>query len=153
MNYDEFLKLIEQCLDKSFEDEETEHDYIPYTTPKKSINTLSQLNKITDLTNAKKDKILETITNGGNIKIYDFNIIIKKYTEYNLNYTISIYEDNKNSNKMQSKVDVLSDYRFNECKWKHKFQHNYKIGTGIELETLYDIIKWLQAIKKLTIFM
>lgn len=160
MTEQEYIDLILK-YSKDDLDEEPIVDSINYSRPQ---NNVVRNSGVVDLTKTNKDKIIQAIIKSSNIRIYEFlikidsRILIDVATKKSTNiYDIVIYEENgKNHfgmpNKLLSKVNPTSDKRFEDREWTKHFNNGIKKGMNIDLETMYDIIKWLQMIKKLSAF-
>lgn len=162
IDYEEFLKLAEKMTSeqygedsdyRSFQDVLDDHEYIPPAKETRPIDPSSN----SDLTKVKRDQIKEALTKTGNVTIGNFVLKIHRYQgsieraakERPNEYSISLYEM---KNKMPKKVQVTTDYRFKEVPWLSYFKDPIKGGSGIPGETLVDIVRWLQAIVKMGIF-
>ena len=160
MTEQEYIDLILK-YSKDDLDEEPIVDSINYSRPQ---NNVVRNSGVVDLTKTNKDKIIQAIIKSSNIRIYEFlikidsRILIDVATKKSTNiYDIVIYEENgKNHfgmpNKLLSKVNPTSDKRFEDREWTKHFNNGIKKGMNIDLVTMYDIIKWLQMIKKLSAF-
>lgn len=165
----EYTKLIQDFYNDQYEDNDertSEQDIIMgqrlvEAAIKKQSFRSPPHNGTTDLTNIKSDKIKENLLLSQNFKVGKFLIKIKKWnTAYNLDdgVDISIYEDTKDqtaSGKIFAtlkKVDVIKDNRFKGRLWISQFDR-FQSGNGITYSTLIDIVRWLQAMTKLTCFL
>ncbi len=101
---------------------------------------------VSDLTNIKKDKIKDFIFKSNGIKVGSFliKIISNNYDKIN----ICIYEE---KHKILSKLDILKDKRFS-CAWVGKYFTTFKVGKDIPIEIFIDIIRWLQGVVRMTVF-
>lgn len=160
MTEQEYMDLILKYSSDEPDDDPTLEDVI-YNRPQ---NNVVRNAGVIDLTKGNKDKIIQAIIKSNNIRVYEFlikidaRIMIDVNTKKSSNiYDIVIYEENgKNHfgmpNKLLSKVNPTSDKRFEDRVWTKYFNNGIKKGMSIDLETMYDIIKWLQMIKKLSAF-
>lgn len=164
---EEYLKLVEKFFNEQYDEvpfiESLPNDaWIYADPPAKDKMKLPGHDGITDLTNVKKDKIAEILHTCRNIKIGNFLVKITKYhgePDYeggaNFGLDICIYEEKVKSNppsKIQYKVDVHKDTRFSGRVWIEHF-NSFKIGANIPLETVVEIVRWLQAIKRMSAFL
>lgn len=116
-----------------------------------------------DLTNTKKSQILDSLFKHNNIKVYDFLIRITKYhgevgkVGATITVDIEVYDEIHKtplSNipcKMLVAFDIKNDNRFINRPWLSQFSWNN--GKNIDPDTLVDIIRWMQVVKKLSAFL
>jgi hypothetical protein len=157
MTNDEFLRLIHDAYRSVNEDELDDYvdpeSWIPSEPEVKKKALLNIINTI-DATNLKRKAIEGIINKSKQITVGKFMITSEPYTEETLSYII--YESTTKTPsgfpcKMQIKVNVEKDNRFSGTNWRNLFHGCY--GRKIPTSTCVDIIKWLQAINKLIVFM
>lgn len=166
-NSKEYFKLIQQLLDQQYHDEETSSEdindsaWIP-SEPEAKQKLLLKEGSNLDLTTTKKDKIKDLIIDHkkssytSSIKVGDFLIKINTFDQAQIEkFNVCIYEEKHRTQtgqpcKMLYKVDVLKDARFSQCSWTSDFT-TWKNGK-ITVDVMIDIVRWLQAIRKLTAF-
>lgn len=163
----EFFDLVNRLVDQQY-DSDTENDepsfedaWMPAEPEAKQKLKLKESNGVIDLTNVKKDKIKDLIAKSNSIKVGDFLIKITKSEYYETNMSdlkvdMCIYEEKHRTEtgrpcKLLFKLDSIKDTKFSQCSWNSYF-NQFKHGKNIPLNTIIDIIRWLQAVKKLTAF-
>lgn len=115
-------------------------------------------NGILDLSNAKRAQIINQLHNYRNLKIGNFFIKISKYrgdVDKQIKLDIYIYEEQRKLNSkygnLTNKIDPLKDSRFSTASWIQYFDQ-FKLGNNVPMDKIPDIVRWLQAIQKLTCF-
>lgn len=173
---EEYLQLIEQYANEQYGGEQdlsdtydiSEDAWMPAESPNKE-NMLRALNSnrsgSADLTNVRKDKIQEALYKCTNIKVDSFLVRIERYSGepdkfgkgVNLTMDISIWEEryktpSGNPCRLTCRMNLHKDDRFENRPWLHQFS---QAGTAcdIPVETVVDIIKWMQAIKRMSAFL
>lgn len=160
---DEYLRLLELYATEQYGSDNPIEDldaWIPAEAPIKE-KMKSSFNGCIDLTNCKRENIQDALYRNSNIKIGNFLIRITKHSGYiedkvNLTMDISVWEDkqivsNKRPCKIACKVNFAQDSRFETRPWTNSFRSG--IGTKIPAETVVDVVKWLQAITRMTAFL
>jgi len=154
---EEYIELLEYLTNHQYDLEEPEKleekiDCTPIE-PRVKKKLLSNHNLI-DLTMVRREKLKDLILDHKNIIVGPFKISItcprRQLTDTTV-FSISIWEEEKGS-KIIRKVDVQSDDRFGKREWK-KYFSKFKTGNNIPEDDLVDIVRWLQAIHKLTAFL
>lgn len=116
-----------------------------------------------DCLNLKKDQIIAAINKNKNLSVGPFTIRIRGFYTSEKNkdsfMTIDLYEwrtktPSGHECRMDFRVNVLTDSRFEGRPWLTSF-NNSQIGKAynIPLNTVVDIVKWLQVIRKLAAFL
>lgn len=161
IDYEAFLALAQKMTDEQYGEEseytsfhEVLEDFEYISEPiTKTIDPSSSC----DLTKVKRDKIKSALESTGNVVIGNFVLKIHRYQgsfdraykEKANEFSISLYEK---KSKIHNKVHINKDYRFKEAPWLFYFKDPVKGGTGIPTDTLVEIVRWLQAITKMGIF-
>ncbi len=165
MTRDDYIKLYQELINDQYgsDDDLPENiEWIPSEPDIKKKISLPNVSGMIDLSDAKKAKILASIHKCSNLQVNDFIIKITSYhgkpndkhdAEVSLN--ISIYENKKQIHlgrisNMVNKVNILKDTRFINRPWLQNFS-SYG-GQNISLDQLCDIIRWMQALKKMSAF-
>lgn len=156
----EYYNLIKELVDQQYTDDSDDlyqEAWIPAESAIKEKLKLKD-NGIIDLTNTKKDKIKDFITKSNTIKIGNFliKIIKSELLKSDLIMDICIYEEKIRTQpgqpcKMLYKLDSIRDSRFSKCDWNSYF-NDFRYGKSIPLNIFLEIVRWLQAIGKLTSF-
>jgi len=151
------ISLNEKQYGNSIEDYDME--WIPSEPEvKKPKNTA---NNYINLTTAKLDEINEKIFIFNNLQIAQFKIYINRYNGVpsskgtTMTTDIICYEQKLKTPsgmpcKMEFPINFVSDNRFNNKSWITYFNGNK--AHNIPIEKLIDIIRWFQALDKLSAF-
>jgi len=171
----EYYDLIKKLIEQQYTDE-SETDYNTsysdgWITAEPEIKQKMKLladEGTVDLTDIKSNKIKELIIQTkrknikSGIKIGDFLIKITRSEYYNpdmsdLIVDICIYEEQHKTKsgapaKLLFKIDTVKDSRFAQCSWNNYF-NQFKVAKNVPINILVNIVRWLQAIRKLTAFL
>lgn len=157
------LKLVDQQYDNITDDYHIEDtEWIPAESVAKEKMVKANRNGMMDLTHVKSDKIKEEIFKCGNLKVGDFKIIISHYSGVPSQEGAQlccglqlIGHQNQTMNGMPCNMDravnLKLDNRFNGRPWLKYFNESH--ANNVPIDTVVDIVRWLQAIKKLTCFL
>jgi hypothetical protein len=174
MNKDEYLQLLQSLQNDDYDHDEdfsiSDSAWIPAVSPAKikmeesrAANNYGSI----DILKFKKDQIREALYKATNLKIGEFLLYIRSYhgrpaknkePNYNdLTMNITIYQEKNttpsgNPGKMQYKMDFFQDSRFSNCLWLSSFDSKGK-ANNISVETVVNLVKYLQAIQNLTAFL
>lgn len=163
MSKEEYLKLL-QDLDGDVGSDLPVDSWFPSVSPAKEKMLKSKMFAgTTDCLELKREQILAAIKDNCNLKVGPFSIKVRGYYFSEKNekpiMTIDIYERKSKTPtghpcNMDYKLDVYSDKRFIGRPWLELFNNGRQgTATNVPIETVVDIIKWLQALKKLTVFL
>jgi hypothetical protein len=165
---EDYLKLLEEMsnneedLDNSppIEDE----SWIWADPPVKDKIKISNYHGVIDATKFKKEEIQDALYKCMNIQIGNFLLKIDKYHGFpdthgngsNLTLDIQTWEKkyrtpSGNPCNMDFRVDLSKDDRFANRPWINLFNGCY--GSKVPVETVVEIVRWLQAIKRMTAFL
>lgn len=166
---EDYQRLLEELSDE-YDDEIDiysipDDSWIPgESSAKEALNKINHTG-IVDVTKFKKDKIQDALYKCVNIKINDFLLRIDSYHGHpdknnkgiNLSMDIELWETKYRTPsgmpcKMEYRIDLFNDNRFNTRPWLSYF---FKSGNGINLpvETVVDVVRWLQALKRMNAFL
>lgn len=171
INKQEYLILIKELLEQQYnnsEDTEYEEDshWIPSESPLKDKLSISVLNGTMDLTKAKKERIVSAIKNASSFTVDHFLVKISRnlfdsnnnavLNDHTLN--IEIFEErfktpSGNPCRITYRVDIGKDSRFTQCKWASQFGSRGNSARNITNDTFIEIIRLMQALKRLTVFL
>ena len=169
-NKQEYLDLIHKLLDQQYaEDEETENiesdHWIPAESPLKDKIPISVQNGTMDLSDAKKDKISTALRSASNFTVGHFIIKVERNLfdskrnpiVGNPTFNIELYEErfktpSGNPCRMTYKIDIKKDSRFNQCKWVSHFSYSNK-ASNVSNEIFVEVVRWMQALKRMTAFL
>lgn len=167
LNPQEYLELCERLAEQYYnQDEEIEEipeeSWIPAESEaKEKLKRMLNHNGFVDLTNASKSQVINRIHTSNNFKVGNFLIKITKFCGApveGIRADLIIYEDKTIRNKffrdtkISVKIDPNKDMRFSSTNWKGYFNTDKK-GIDIPMETIPDIIRWLQAVQKMKAFL
>lgn len=165
---EEYIKILQDLVEHQYSDGPEENEVPPEAwVPSESI-IAKRAKRITpnyygsiDVTNFKKDKIKDAIYQCMNIKVGEFLIKITSYNDLYIDkektMNIAIWEKryrtpSGNPCNMEFKANLLKDTRFTSRPWLNLFT-NGGSAIRVPMDTLIDIIRWLQAIKRMTVFL
>lgn len=163
INKQEYLKLIKQLLEEQYDDKdpsEEENHWIPAESPLKDRIPLSVQSGTVDLTNAKKDRIRSSLFTFRIFKVDNFMVKTERRqtatVPITFTYDIEIFEErfktpSGNPCRMTYHLDVVKDSRFSQCPWITQF--GGCSARSVSTETFVDIIRWMQALNRLTCFL
>jgi hypothetical protein len=172
---EEYLKLIEDAYSQD-EDEMDDYDHIPESAwiPAES-PAKDQMNRaraassqgVIDVLKYRKEQIRDALYKCVNLKIGEFVIHVEEYhgrpaikkmpPAAQLTMDITVYQEKYKTPlgapcKMSYKMDFSKDDRFSNRPWLTYF--NAQGGAhNIPVETVVDIIRWIQNIIRLSAFM
>lgn len=169
---EDYQKLLEELADQQYSmDEEVDINQIPDDSwiPSESFakEKMKQANQsgIIDVTKFRKDKIQEALYKYINIKIGIFLIRIDTYHGYpdktgkgvNLTMDIGVWETklktpSGNPCKMEYRINLHKDNRFTNRPWLVYFNDSGE-ATHMPVETVVDVVRWLQALKRMNAFL
>lgn len=164
---EEYLALCQKLVDQQYDDAVDDYDiskmeWIPAESEAKERMIKVNNNGMIDLTHVKSTKIKEEILKCGNLKVGDFKIIISHYngvpSQEGSKLCCSLRVMGHQSRtmngmpcNMDSSVNLKKDNRFNGRPWLKYFSSSY--ADNVPIDTIVEIVRWMQAIKKLTAFL
>jgi len=163
----EYLKYLQYLTDQQYDySDEPEEEKIPDDAwiwadpPEKEKMKNIIFNGVIDATNLRKSEIKKAIGQSKNIKVGNFTIrLVDFYGRGPLDkgtLSLRIYEKRTQTPtgqpcNMDYDAELHKDDRFNGRPWLSYFEGSY--GREIPIDTIVDIVKWMQVIKKLTAFL
>lgn len=162
----EYLELIQQLVDQQYEEAIDDYDvdkmaWIPAEPEiKKKLESLNHHGMI-DLTHVKSNKLREEIKKCANLRVGSFKIALTSIrpnpVKGDIGYDLEIREERTKTPSGQPcrvdyRADIVKDSRFKGRPWLKYFLNN-GVGTNVPIDTVVDIVRWMQAIKKLTAFL
>ena len=163
----EYLELIQKFVDQQYDqvdDHNTEKmEWIPAEPEyKKKIHQANTAGMI-DLTHVKSTKIKEELLKCTNLKVGNFKVRIKRYngvpSHQGIQMTVDMEvweERNQTPSGRPCKIDFpmlfYKDNRFLGRPWVKYFNQG-NFATNVPIDTAVEIVRWLQALKKLTAFL
>jgi hypothetical protein len=164
----EYLELIQKMVDQQYDNAIDEYDiekmeWIPSEPEiKKKIHRANTAGMI-DLTNVKSTKIKEELLKCTNLKVGPFKVRIKRYngapSQQGIQMTVDMEvweERTQTPSGHPCRIDYpmvfYKDTRFKGRPWLKYFNQG-NFGSNVPIDTAVEILRWMQAIKKLTAFL
>jgi hypothetical protein len=163
----EYLELLQKLVDQQYDNAIDDYDVQkmewvpaePEIIEKIKVNHYGMI----DLTNVKSSKIKEEIMKCANLKIGTFKIRITKYNGVpsqqgsQLCADIEVLEERTKTPsgqpcRMDYRIDFHKDNRFTGRPWLKYFSSG-GYADNIPIDTVVDVVRWMQAIKKLIAFL
>jgi len=166
LSKEEYLRLIESArLDEEGYDELDYHApeaWIPAVSPAKEKMERARAisnHGVIDILNHRKDQIKDALHKNINFRIGEFTIHIRKYKQTGDLLSLDIfvmqqkYQTPSGSPcNMSYKADLFRDNRFINKPWLAYFDSSGR-GKDIPIETMVDIVRWLQALNRMNSFL
>jgi hypothetical protein len=165
---EEYLALINELLERQYEEDkststEPENHWIPAEPAIKEKLPFAVRGGILDLSNASKEKIRVLAFQSDTFKVDHFLIRVKrppkipKAPQIKSTLTIDVLEEKFRTPsgapcRIEYKVNFPKDSRFNNFAHVAKFQSNGR-AINVSEDVFFDLIRWLQAIKRMTAFL
>jgi len=164
----EYLDLIQKLVDHQYDDAIDDYDidkmeWIPAEAEiKAKIPKLNNRGMI-DLTHVKSSKLKEEILKCGNLRVGSFKVVLTHYhgvpsqSGAQLCVDLEVREEKTKTPSGQEcrvdyRADLLKDSRFKGRPWL-KYFSNGSCGSNIPIDTVVEIVRWMQAVKKLSAFL
>jgi hypothetical protein len=164
---EEYLDLVTRLAEQQYGSLDDivvgDAEWMPSEAPIKEKMFRAKNEGTIDLTKIKKDQIKDLLFKHNNIKIYDFLIRITFYhgepgkDGANLTVDVSLYNEIHKTPlsgapcKMTVPFSITKDNRFTKRPWLSYFVNSH--GKNIPADTLVEIIRWMQVVKKLPAFL
>lgn len=170
---DEYLKILQELVDQQYSEEESDTLESPenawiYSEPEIKLRLkkfIPNYHGVVDVTNFKQKEIEKAICEYMLIRVDNFLLKINSYQgdphtkngNANLTMNIGLWEKrfqtpSGNSCNMEFKLAIHKDTRFTGRPWLKLFTQD---GSAVKVphQTVVEIIRWLQAVRKLTAFL
>lgn len=163
----EYMELCQKLVDQQYSDAVDDYDiekmeWIPAESEAKEKMLKVNHSGMIDLTHVKSSKIKEEIFKCGNLKVGDFKIIISHYSgvpsqegaKLCCNLRVMGHQSQTMNGmpcNMDSTVNLSKDSRFKGRPWLKYFNGSY--ADNVPIDTVVEIIRWMQAVKKMTAFL
>lgn len=172
---EDYLKLLEELVDQQYSG--LDDDEIPTTTSIQEVDWESRVSEIkermihpnyhgvVDASDIKSDKLPGLLEKYMNIRVGNFLIKINAYqgqphnlsVNSDLKMSIGIWTKifktaSGNPCNLDSKLQIHKDTRFKGREWVKLF-NTEGTASKVPAKTVVEIIRWLQAINKLTAFL
>lgn len=160
----EYIELCQKLVDQQYDDAIEDYDinkmeWIP-AEPEVKKQLQANVNGMIDLTTVRSSEIKKQIQLCTNFKVGKFKLRLSRYFEQNdqatPKYTVEVWEEkDRTPNGMPCRIDfpidLAKDKRFAGRPWLKHFRGSY--GRDVPLDTVVEIMRWMQAIKKLIAFL
>jgi hypothetical protein len=166
LNDQEYLELLQKLVDAQYDDAITDYDianmeWMPAEPEAKEQMLAVKHNGMIDLTHVRSGKIKEEIFKCSNLVVGDFKITVTRFNgipsqqgaKLCCNLRIMGHQSRTMNGmpcNMDTSVDLNKDARFNGRSWLKYFNSN--LATNVPIDTVVEIVRWMQAIKKLSAF-
>jgi hypothetical protein len=162
----EYLQLIQEIVDKQYDDAIDDYDiekmeWIPAEPEiKKKLESLNHHGMI-DLTNVKSSKLKEEIKKCANLRVGAFKVMLTHVhpnpIKGDVGYDLNIKEERTKTPsgmpcRVDYRMDILKDSRFKGRPWLKYFKGE-GYACNVPIDTVVEMVRWMQAIKKLTAFL
>lgn len=163
----DYLRLLQQITDQQYDDAIDDYDinkmeWIPAEPEAKEKIKAATWGMI-DLTNVKSSHIKEEILKCTNLKVGAFKLRISRYNGVpsqqgsKLCLDLEVMEERTQTpSGMPCRVDYRmnfdKDSRFKKCHWAKYFNAG-GCGNNVPIDTVVEIVRWMQAAKKLSAFL
>jgi hypothetical protein len=172
-SHKDYLRLLEELTDQQYDDDSydiiseiPEESWMPeVSSAKEKMLRSLNANKTINITNFKKDQIQDALYQNTNIQVDNFLIKIQRYNGYpdktnqitNLTMDISVYEKQFKTMSgfpcnMDLDLNIHKDNRFIGRTWLSLF-NSYNGARNIPASTVVEIVRWMQALKRMTAFL
>ncbi len=162
----EYLELLQKIVDQQYDEAIDDYDidkmeWVPSESEiKKKIESLNHHGMI-DLTNVKSSKIKEEIKKCANLRVGAFKIALTAVhpnpVKGDVGYDLEVREEKTKTPsgmpcRIDYRVDLSKDSRFKGRPWL-KYFNSGGCGDNVPIDTVTDIVRWMQAVKKLSAFL
>lgn len=155
-------KLLEEQYDEALDDYNiADMEWIPSESEVKKKRDRANTNGVIDLSEMKSNLIKPQLFKCTNLKVGFFKLRIRHCNEEESDdkalFTIEVWEErHKTPNGMPCKIDFpmvfAKDSRFKDRPWLKHFQGGSS-AYRLPIDTLVEIIRWMQVVKKLSAFL
>ena len=163
---EEYLALCNKLLDEQYDEALDDYDvsrmeWMPDTVVAKKKREKANSNGVIDLTNAKSNTIKPQLFKCINLKVGLFKLRIRtsddSLDDDKMLFSVEVWEErHKTPNGMPCKVDYAMDFfkdsRFKDRPWLKYFKSG-SYANGMPVDTLVEVIRWMQVVKKLSAFL
>jgi len=164
----EYLELIQKLVEEQYNDAVDDYnidkmEWIPSEPEIKQKIHRASTSGMIDLTNVKSNKLKEELLKCTNLKVGSFKVRIKRYngvpSQQGMQMTVDMEvweERTKTPSGRPCKIDYPmifhKDTRFKGRPWLKYFNQG-NFGSNVPIDTAVEIVRWMQALKKLTAFL
>lgn len=166
---EDYLKMLEEIANQQYSEPKEPAVDVPGDSwiwgesPLKEKLKMANLHSTTDATNLHRDQIKTAIKKTRNLKVGHWSIKIKGFYHSdkldNDFMHLDIYERRTKTPSgqqcnMDYRADLATDNRFTNCSWISYFSTTSPgLAQNVPIDTVVNIVKWMQALKKLTVFL
>lgn len=162
---EDYLKLLQDLANEQYDSEDKpevipDDTWIPADPPAKERMKNISFSGVVDATNLRKDQVKSALARASNIKVGAFLIRINDYCGKDPLQkgilSFEIYERRTrtptgNPCNMDYPADLSADDRFHGRPWLSYFSG--ASARDVPIDTIIDIVRWMQAVKKLSAFL
>ncbi len=164
----DYLELIQKLVDQQYDDAVDDYnidkmEWVPSEPEIKEKIHKSNTSGLIDLTNVKSSKLKEEILKCTNLKVGPFKVRIKRYngvpSQQGMQMTVDMEvweERTQTPSGRPCRIDYpmffYKDSRFKGRAWLKYFNQG-NFGTNVPIDTAVEIVRWMQAVKKLSAFL
>ena len=155
-------KLLEEQYDEALDDYNIEDmEWTPSETEVKVKREKANSNGMIDLSEVKSNLIKPQLFKCTNFKVGFFKLRISHFNEKESDdkavFSVEVWEErHKTPNGMPCKIDFpmvfAKDTRFKDRPWLKHFQGG-SFAYQMPIDTLVEVIRWMQIVKKLSAFL
>jgi hypothetical protein len=164
----DYLKLLQEYVDQQYDDAIDDYNIEEMewmNEPEIKMKVIqANSNGTIDLTEVKADKIKDELFKCTNLKIGTFKIRINRYHGLPSNdgslivMNLEVWEEKKHTpNGHPCKIDFPlifhKDTRFIGRNWVTKYFDKKSVAYNVPVETVIEIVRWMQAVTKLSAFL
>ena len=162
----DYLRLLQQVTDQQYDDAIDDYDiskmeWIP-AEPEIKEKIKASTWGVIDLTNVKSSKIKEEIQKCTNLKVGTFKLRISRFNGVpsqegaKLCVDLEVMEERTQTPsgmpcRVDYRMDFSKDSRFKKCHWV-KYFNSGGCGNNVPIDTIVEIVRWMQAANKLSAF-
>src|SRR5208283_297708 len=169
MSKEEYLRLLQDYVDRQYDDAIDDYnieemEWIPAEPEIEKKTVKANTNGTIDLTDVKSDKIREELFKCTNLRVGKFKIRINRYQGLptpdgsQVAMNLEVWEErsqtpNGHPCKIDFPVVFHKDKRFIGKPWVAKYFNNRGICHNVPTDVVVEVVRWMQALKKLTAFL
>lgn len=164
----DYLDLIQKLVDQQYDDAIDDYnidkmEWVPSEPEIKRKLHKANTAGLIDLTTVRSDKLKEEILKCTNLKVGPFKVRIKRYngvpSQQGMQMTVDMEvweERTKTPSGQPCRIDYpmifVKDSRFKGRPWLKYFNQG-NFGTNVPIDVAVEIVRWMQAVKKLSAFL
>lgn len=167
ISYEDYVQLLDSLSEDPYDQDDQSYDDVVWMPSESSakermLAAREQKNGRVNVTKYRKSDIQEALYKTKSVAVDSFLLRINSYHGYpspkeaNLSMDITLWETHYKTPsggpcKMEYRLNPALDKRFANCKWLHYFQESS--ARNVPTETVVEIVRWLQALKRMNAFL